>query len=208
MRRTFTLREIISWFSWAPPTIALPPETRAIVPEIWIDELVLANGATVPVPPALLEAIQDACPGKLIAGDAGLEAGRTAFVRRFLAALFAHRLLLVERGRPASKETVNLDAYSLVCSQKHEAQERLHRIGHLALAEGEGGHDLAEQLESLFAELTGHAPPDTAESARARIGDAIARVRGIVAAVLGEQTITDCKLLGDPTALARSYGPK
>lgn len=84
----------------------------------------LATGETLPVPPELLAAIQDACPEPIDA-DPALAAGRTAFARRFVAALFARDLLLVTRGRPNSKETVGVDAYSLVCSQKHALQAQL-----------------------------------------------------------------------------------
>jgi hypothetical protein len=165
----------------------LTAERAAPALPLCADELTLAAGETVPLPAELLAAVQDACQAALITADPELERARTAFVRRFIAALFERQLLLVERGRPGQHATVGVDAYSLVCSQKHEAQRRLARVGHLAFAPGEGGQDLAEQLESLFAELTGHAPPDTGERTRARCADAVARVRGIVGAVLGDE---------------------
>jgi hypothetical protein len=161
--------------------------------DLFATEAQLPTGETVAIPPELLEAVRAACiiPAD---DDGSLAAGRDAFMRRFLAELFNRGALVISRGKSSSRETVGLDAYTLVCSQKHSLQARMASIvrvirGELGLSHGE----LADAIDELLATLTGHAPAlapgESHDAARRRIGhqavDIKNRVEGIRRLALG-----------------------
>jgi hypothetical protein len=153
-------------------------------------EAKMPDGATVAIPAELLAAVQASCILP-IGDDAKLAAGRDAFVRRFLTELFARGLLLAPRGDSKTREAINLNIYTMVCSQKHALQTevaelgaRLEAIAGLVAPSDEAG-DLLDELEALVASLTGRAPPSGAVRA-AHVGQRVAHIQRLALQIADE----------------------
>jgi hypothetical protein len=146
---------------------------------LFAGEFTLPGGETVAVPDALTQAIADASADPIDESDLGM--ARTAFGERLVQAMFARGLIMVPRGRPASRMTVDIDAYSLVCMQKHALQHRLAAIAMLfrgGLEPDQG--ELLEDFRVLADVLGGHRPTvlpgDDFERARQRIEQLISDI--------------------------------
>lgn len=114
-------------------------------------------------------------------GAATVEAWRTAFGEALVRALHGAGLILVSRGRQASRETVDADVYSLALSMKYAAERRLGAVTQLLGVLPEIG-SLGNHVQDVVDALTGHAPPRRSQALTAALDE---RVRALRLAVFG-----------------------
>lgn len=140
------------------------------------------RGEILPLPDALWTAADAAIATTRAARDGDPEAACRRFVGAFVEELHKAGFILVTHGRPESTQTVGVDAYSLICAAKYDAERRLASIAQLAngwpggVAAGASG-PIVDQLGRAVLALAGRSPP----ADRDQLGTGLLRLRAIVA---------------------------
>jgi hypothetical protein len=123
-------------------------------------EIVMAAGESVPVPPALAEAIDQALAVAPTSGTAA--EWRTAFATALVAGLFEQGLFLFPRAHSRTREAVDANLYSLALDRLHDGERHLVALAQIVGDMPELGPLLAH-FQQVIDALTGHAPPAGAE---------------------------------------------
>ena len=143
--------------------------------------LQLTTGERLNVPELLHGAIADA--STVAASEEDADQAAAQFAEAFVAALHARGLLVVERARSNSRESVYVDTYALALDGKHAAERLLGTIG--ALVKGGTADAMRSPLLDDFSTgiltLVGRRPPRD----RHRIHVAMLRLRAIAALIDG-----------------------
>lgn len=141
-------------------------------------EIVMAAGESVPVPPALATAIDQALAVAPATGTAA--EWRTAFATVLVAGLFDQGLFLLPRAYSRTRESVDANLYSLALDRLHDSQRHMTALAQLVGDMPEIG-PLVAHFQKVIDALTGHAPPAGAE----RLGALDERLRSIRQICLG-----------------------
>lgn len=117
--------------------------------------VVAPGGEHVLWPEGLLDAIGAAAHATFDAPD--YRTWRPLFAEALVLALHAHGILLAPRGFQASRESVNVNVYSMMLAGKQHAESTLHHARTLFRGDACSA-DLHGEFHAALQSLTGHAP--------------------------------------------------